>query len=161
MDFDFRLDLSEVTRAIDAGDVVAVYLPLLRKTLLIDARSSTVDAPMIKIVPMVSTPEERFKSLQQLRPRFPRPESITIIPWPKYVASLARLGVWEHIVNRFVNLGFPDAVRQADAAYQELTALEQEEIRHAVTGEDYQPLWERGKKPGDSEEEGQEPDEGA
>ena len=156
MDFDFRLDLSEVTRAVESTDVVAIYFPLLRKTLLIDARSSDVDPPMIKVMPMVSTPEDRFKSLRRLRPRFPRPESITIIPWPKYVASLARLGVWEHIISRFVNLGFRDAVRQCEASYQELLAMEAEEIRHAVAGENYQPLWEKAGKPGESDQESDE-----
>jgi len=161
VDFDFRLDLTEVIRAVEAGEVLALYFPLLRKTLLIDARSTAVDAPMIKIVPMVATPEERLRALRKLRPRFPRPESITIIPWPKYVASLDRLGIWERIVGRFVNLGFPEAVRQCEAAYQELIAMEQDEILHAVSGEGYESMWERGMKPGGPAEGGPEPDEGS
>ena len=102
MDFDFRLDLTEVMRAVETTEVVALYFPLVRKTLLIDARSTAVDGPLIKIVPMVATPEERLRALRKLRPRFPRPDSITIIPWPKYVASLERLGIWERIVGRFL-----------------------------------------------------------
>ncbi|MDI6857816.1 MAG: hypothetical protein QME71_05825 [Dehalococcoidia bacterium] len=143
MDFDFRLDLNEVMNVVESADVVALYFPLLRKTLLIDGRSSAVDGPMVKVVPMVSTPDERLRSLRQLRPRLPRPESITIIPWPKYVASLERLGVWERIVGRFVNAAAPDAVRQCEAAWQELLSLEREEVLRAVTGEDYKSLWEK------------------
>jgi len=163
VDFDFRLDLTEVMRAVEATEVVALYFPLVRKTLLIDARSSAVDGPLIKIVPMVATPEERLRALRKLRPRFPRPDSITIIPWPKYVASLERLGIWERIVGRFVNLGFPETVRECEAAYQELLALEQEEILHAVSGDGYESMWERGVPPGGPEEsgpqgEGPEPD---
>jgi hypothetical protein len=94
----------------------------------------------------VSTPDERLRSLRQLRPRFPRPDSITIIPWPKYVSSLERLGVWERIVGRFINAAASEAVRQCEAAFQELLALEREEIHHAVTGEDYKPLWDRTMK---------------
>jgi len=157
VDFDFRLDLTEVIRAVEAGEVVAVYFPLLRKTLLIDSRSTAVDGPMIKIVPMVATPEERLRALRKLRPRFPRPESITIIPWPKYVASLDRLGIWERIVGRFVNLGFPEAVRQCEASYQELIAMEQGEILHAVSGEGYESMWEKGARPSGPEEAGPEP----
>jgi len=159
VDFDFRLDLTEVMRAVEAGEVVALYFPLVRKTLLIDARSTAVDGPLVKIVPMVSTPEERLRALRKLRPRFPRPDSITIIPWPKYVASLQRLGIWERIVGRFVNLAFPEAVRQCEAAYEELIALEQEEILHAVSGDGYESMWERGVPPAGLEEGGPEPDE--
>ena len=119
MDSDFSMDLAEVNRNLDAADVVSLYFPLLRKTLLIDIRRSELDPPMIRVVPMATTPEERFRSLHQMRPRFPRPESITIIPWPKYVGSLTRLGVWDHIVSRFAETGDPDLVRRCEACLQE------------------------------------------
>jgi hypothetical protein len=141
VDFEYRIDLGEVTRGIDAADVVALYFPMLRKTLLIDARASELDGPMVRVVPMVTTPEERFHSLLKLRPRFGRPESITIIPWPKYVHALVRLGVWDHIVRRFAELGAPEAVRQCDASFRELVEAEREEFRRAVTGEDYVTVW--------------------
>ena len=160
MDFDYRLDLTEVMNVIETADVIALYFPLIRKTLLVDVRSSAVDGPLVKVVPMVSTPEERLKTLRQLRPRFPRPESITIIPWPKYVGSLVRLGVWERIMGRFVDLGSPDIVRECEAAYDELLALEQEEIRKAVSGEGYDAVWERGRGPAEPPPEEPEPDAG-
>lgn len=158
MDFEYRIDLGEVTRGIDAADIVALYFPMLRKTLLIDARASELDGPLIKVVPMVTTPEERFKSLLKLRPRFAQPESITIIPWPKYVHSLVRLGVWDHIVRRFADLGAPEAVRQCDACFRELIELEGEELRRAVLGEDYVTVWSaRGEGEGEDPED--DPDE--
>jgi hypothetical protein len=155
MDSDFRIDLAEVNRNLDTADVVSLYFPLLRKTLLIDSRRSELDGPMIKVVPMASTPEERFRSLRQMRPRFPRPESITIIPWPKYVGSLTRLGVWDHIVQRFADLGDPDLVRQCEACFQELLTAERQEVGRAIRGENFQDLWHRseegGKACGDAE----------
>ena len=144
MDFDFQLDLEEVARSLETSEVVAIYFPFLRKTLLIDARSSAVDPPMAKVVEMVATPEERFQSVRELRPRFPRPESLVLIPWPKYVESLVRLKIWERVVARFVNLGFPETVRQCEACYQELVGLEKEEMRRALAGENYKSLWESG-----------------
>ena len=102
MDSDFRIDIGEVQRAIDVGEITALYFPLLRKTLLMDTRTTGVDGPMIKVVPMASSPEERFRDLVRMRPRLPKPESINIVPWPKYVASLVRLEVWDHIVRRFL-----------------------------------------------------------
>lgn len=141
MDFDYRLDIAEVNRSIEASEVVALYFPLLRKTLLMDSRTSRLDGPMIRVVPMASSPEERFRSLMQMRPRFPRPDSITIIPWPKYVRSLRDLGVWEHIARKFAETGSPEAVRQCEAALHELLALEAAELRRAITGENYRTIW--------------------
>lgn len=148
MDSDFRIDLSEVIRNLDSAEVVSLYFPLLRKTLLIDTRYSELDGPLIKVVPMATTPEERFKSLRRMRPRFPRPDSITIIPWPKYVGSLSRLGIWDHIVERFAGLGGPDLVRQCEACLEELEAAEREEIGRAVKGDNFQDLWRRGQEGG-------------
>jgi hypothetical protein len=154
VDFEYRIDLGEVTGSIDAADVVAIYFPMLRRTLLIDARVSELDGAMVKVVPMVSTPEERLRSLRKLRPRFARPESITIIPWPKYVRSLVRLGVWDHIVRRFAEVGAPEAVRQCDVCFRELVKLEREELRAAVVGEDYATVWSASGAEGEEEDEG-------
>ena len=156
MDTDYRIDVSEVKRSVDTGELVALYFPLLRKTLLMDSRSNAVDGPMIKLVPMASSPEERFKELVRLRPRFPKPESITLIPWPKYVASLVRLEVWDHIVRRFLEIGPPEIVRQCDDCLQELYKAEHDELRRAITGEDYETLWDAS---GSHEEEAEVDDE--
>lgn len=141
MDSDFRIDIGEVHRAIDSGEIIALYFPLLRKTLLMDTRTSAVDGPMIKVVPMASSPEERFRELVRMRPRFPKPETINIIPWPKYTGSLVRTEVWDHIVRRFIELGPPNIVRQCEDCLQEIRDEEREEIRRAITGEGYETFW--------------------
>lgn len=141
MDSDFRIDISEVQRAIDVGEITALYFPLLRKTLLMDTRTTGVDGPMIKVVPMASSPEERFRDLVRMRPRLPKPESINIVPWPKYVASLVRLEVWDHIVRRFLEIGPPEIVKRCEECLEELKRLEREELRRAITGENYETLW--------------------
>ncbi len=161
MDSDFRIDISEVSRSIDLGEVIALYFPLLRKTLLMDARSTGVDGPMIKVVPMASSPEERFRELIRMRPRFAKPESITLIPWPKYVASLVRLEVWDRIVRRFLEIGPPEIVRQCDDCLQELYRAEQEELRKAITGESYETLWDRSGAHEEEAEIDDDEDEGA
>ncbi|MCH8949209.1 MAG: hypothetical protein IIB87_02395 [Chloroflexi bacterium] len=141
MDSDFRIDIGEVQRAIDVGEITALYFPLLRKTLLMDTRTTGVDGPMIKVVPMASSPEERFRDLVRMRPRLPKPESINIVPWPKYVASLVRLEVWDHIVRRFLEIGPPEIVKRCEECLEELKRLEREELRRAITGENYETLW--------------------
>lgn len=141
MDSDFQIDIGEVQRAIDVGEITALYFPLLRKTLLMDTRTTPVDGPMIKVVPMASSPEERFRELVRMRPRLPKPESINIVPWPKYVASLVRLEVWDHIVRRYLEIGPPEVVKRCEECLQELHRIEQEELRRAITGERYETLW--------------------
>ena len=141
MDSDFRIDIGEVQRAIDVGEITALYFPLLRKTLLMDTRTTGVDGPMIKVVPMASSPEERFRDLVRMRPRLPKPESSNIVPWPKYVASLVRLEVWDHIVRRFLEIGPPEIVKRCEECLEELKRLEREELRRAITGENYETLW--------------------
>ena len=161
MDSDFRIDVSEVTRSISFGEVIALYFPLWRKTLLMDARSNAIDGPMIKVVPMASSPEERFRELIRMRPRFSKPESITLIPWPKYVGGLVRSGVWDHIVRRFLEIGPPEIVRQCEECLQELYRVEQEEIRNAITGENYESLWDTSAALGEEAEVEEDEDEGA
>ncbi len=141
MDSDFRVDIGEVQHMIDMGEIIALYFPLLRKTLLMDTRSSAVDGPMITVVAMASSPEERFRELMRLRPRFSKPESVSIIPWPKYVGSLVRLGVWDHIVRRFLEIGPREIVSRCETCIGELYEAERQELRRAITGENYETLW--------------------
>lgn len=146
MDTDFRMDVDEINRNIDAAEVMGIYFPLIRKTLLVDTRSDAVDGPMIRVVPMANNMEERFRSLRRLRPRLPRPESITVIPWPKYVTGLKRLGIWDRMVQRLVSTGDMDAVRACEGAFDELAGLERQEIINAVKGERYTTIWESRKE---------------
>lgn len=144
MNGDFEPELGEVLRSIDTAEVLALFFPLLGRTLLVDARFDAMEGPLIKVVPMVGSVEERYKSIKRMRPRFPRPENITIIPWPRYIESLRRLGVWDHLVQRMVNSGQAGAVQACREAYQELLQLERSEVMGAIKGQGYHTLWERG-----------------
>ena len=79
MDNDYRIDLAEVTRSIEGAEVITLFFPLLRKTLLIDMRFDVEDDPMVRVVPMVSGPEERVQTIRKMRPNFPKPERIAFI----------------------------------------------------------------------------------
>ena len=155
MDSDFRVDVSEICRAIDAGEIIALYFPLLRKTLLMDTRTTPLDGPMIKVVPMAASAEDRYRELVRMRPRLPKPESISIVPWPKFIESLVRAGVWDRIVARYAEIGPSEVVRQCVACLDELRAFEREEVRRAITGENFETMWDVA---GPREEEGVEID---
>ena len=143
MDSEFQIDLDEVLRNIDSAEVLSIYFPILRRSLLIDARSSESEGPLVRVVPMVNSIEERFRGLRRMRPRFPRPDTITIVPWPRPLVSFKRTGVLDRLLARFADEGHSAGVHDARHAYEELEALESQEIANAITGEGYQSLWER------------------
>lgn len=143
MDSDFLVDISEIKRNIETAEVVALYFPLLRKTLLIDTRYSSVEGPLAKVVPMASSVEERFKSLRKLRPHFAVPESITVMAWPKYVESLRRLGILDRIAERLERSGYTQAVKACHKGFNDLLKLERQEVVRAIKGNNYRSLWER------------------
>ena len=96
MDSGFPVDVEEVKKDIETAECVVLYFPMLEKTLVLDTRFDAAEGPLIRVMPRAYSAEERFKALKRLRPRFPTPEPFTLVPWPKYVASLKRLGVWDN-----------------------------------------------------------------
>ena len=145
MDGDFRVNLDELLRNIATWEVISIYFPLLRKSILIDTRFTEEDPPMVKVVPMASSVEDRHRALRWLRPRFPRPKTITIIPWPKYAESLVRLGLWQKVLERFVHSGHRETVQACNRVLEEVYGLEREERAAVITGENYHTLWARAR----------------
>ncbi|MGI8553172.1 MAG: hypothetical protein ACR2PL_20655 [Dehalococcoidia bacterium] len=143
MDNDFQLDLNEVVRVIREADVVLLRFTIVQQRLLLDARFSNADGPLLKIVPRVGSARERFRELKQLRPRFPLPERITAIVWPRFIATLAKGEVWNALEQRLAASGFPHTTDLAQNTLQELLSLEHAEIRNAIRGEGYQTQWQR------------------
>ena len=143
MDDDFRLDINEIFKNIDSAEVICVYFPMLRKTLIMDTRVLADDEPMVRLTPMADSIEDRFRSIKRMRPRYPRPETITSVPWPKYVDSMVRLGVWDRLVQRFVTSGHKRAIRECQATLETLRQLEKLEMAAVIMGQDYDTIWER------------------
>ncbi len=141
MDDDFGLDADEIMKNIDAADIMSVFFPTFRKAVIIDTRSNSTDGPMIRLMPMAASPQERLRSIRRLRPGFPRVHSLTLIPWPRYVDSLVSLGIWERIVGRFRNAGQTGAVESCEGILTELKRLEKEEFAAVVRGDNYHTLW--------------------
>ena len=100
LDGGYELDIEGICENIDEASVVTLYFPMLRSTLLMDTRSGKFVRPYIGIVPMARSSSERFESLKRLRPRLPRPDSITMIPWARRVGALEEAGVWERLIAR-------------------------------------------------------------
>jgi hypothetical protein len=141
---DFGLDIQEIIKVVDKAEVLIIRFAIIDKRLLVDARHNQAEGPLIKLVPRVSSVEERFRHLKQVRPRFPLPERIMSFMWPRHVELLQTSGVWQRIVDRLSALGHGGTAEQCEAVYRELLAEEKAEVLAAIRGEaGYRSLWER------------------
>jgi len=141
MDNVYHLDYDAILKTVRNAEVVAFRFVTVPERLLIDNRFSEMDPPMVKLVPKVSSAEERFKSLKMLRPRFRLPAKISAIWWPRYINGLVESGVWEAVVRRIVDNGFPEAARECEGLLDELRRMERMEMLNAIGGEGYRTLW--------------------
>ena len=141
---DYGLDMEEVMRVMDSAEVLVIRFALLDKRLLIDARTTKEEGPFIAVVPKAGSVEERFRSLKQVRPRFPLPDRIMSFTWPRHLETFRSSGLWERIVQRVVRLGGEEMLPHCDKVYKELEQEERAEVVAAIRGdESYQSLWER------------------
>jgi hypothetical protein len=145
MENDFGLDLQDIFTVIDSAEVIIIRLQIVDKRVLIDARRSSTEGPMIALVQRAGSSEERFRGLKRMRPRFSMPERIMSFQWPRQVASLKSSGVWDRIVERLNNGGDDEAMQaRCDEVFGELVQLERQEILAAIRGgEGYETVWER------------------
>ena len=141
MEGDFEVALQEVIDSVENAEVMSLFFPTFGKAVVIDTRSTEDEGPLIRIMPMVASPQERIRSLRRLRPGFPRVHNLTVIPWPRYVNSLVTLGIWDRIIKRFVDSGHQEAATACVAVLEELRRLEKEELAEVVRGQDYHTLW--------------------
>jgi hypothetical protein len=139
----FEIDIAAVQKNVEEAEVVSLYFPILRKTLLVDTRTADDVTPLVCLVDMVQNAGERFRSLRRLRPQLPRPESITLIPWTIRVESLRQTGVWARLTARLSECGGEDSLQSAADCFAELDALERREIWRALTGKNYRTIWGR------------------
>jgi hypothetical protein len=141
MDNDFNIDLLDIAATIRARDVITVRFVALGHRLLLDFRATEIDGPMVKVVEPVKTIDERYRSLKRLRPRFPLPEKIVSVWWPRFAPSLETTGTWDVVMERVSETGHVDAVRKAEQTLARLIALEQAQQRDAIRGQGFRTLW--------------------
>jgi len=141
MDEDLGDDLDELMSNIDGAEAMSIFFPTLRKAVVIDTRQSEDEGPLIRIMPMAASPQERMRSIRRLRPNFPRLRNLTLIPWFRYVDSLVKLGIWDRLIERFRDIGNEEAVASCGTVLEELRRLEQAELVAVVLGENYHTIW--------------------
>ena len=145
MEGNFLFEIDEVFRNVLEAEVMSIFFPALRKALVVDTRFNATDGPMVRLLPMASSPQERLRSIRRLRPGFPRLQNLTLIPWQRYVDSLVTMGVWAKIEDRIKESGDISAIEACDAALSELRHVERRELYAVIVGEGYQTIWSAGE----------------
>ena len=141
MEGNFLFDIDQVIQNVSEAEVMSVFFPTLRRSLIIDTRSNETVGPFVRLMPMARSPQDRMRSIRRLRPQFPRPTNLTLIPWQRYVDSLVESGVWDQIVDRVRQSGDENALSSCSQALNELRQMERDELVSAITGRNYHTLW--------------------
>lgn len=144
MTSDYGLDIDAMARVIDDADVLVIRFHVVADRLLVDARVGDGEAPLIRLVPPVSSAEERYRYLERARPGLPLPEHIAVLSWPRYIEVMNDAGLWDRLRRRLVDVGGEDMAARCDEVYGEIRAAERAEVMAAIVGgEGYESLWER------------------
>jgi hypothetical protein len=134
-------DLPAIIESIDKAEVMSVYFPNLKKAVVVDTRTSDTDGPLICLLPMAASPQERLRSIRRMRPGFPAVRNLTVIPWPRYIESLVALGVWGRVIDRVAESGDDQAVAACDLVLDELRRLEKLALAAVLRSDDYRTIW--------------------
>jgi hypothetical protein len=144
MNDEYGVDLDEVFKVISTAEVLVVRFHLIQERLLVDFRVKPGAGPYIGLVPKVDSVEERFRSIERLRPEFMRPSKVMSFHWPRSMPVLMASGTWQHLVDRMGEMGGHEAMDACGGVMDELVRAERKEITGAIRGaEHYQTLWER------------------
>ncbi len=143
MDVDSQIDLRAVFELIDSAEVITFRFVTIPHRLLFDARHNEMEGPLLRLVPRAASPEERLKTIKQMRPRFRLPEKINSVWWPKNVHSLVDFGACDRILRRIDSLGYPQIADRAADVFREMEFKERVEVYNAITGAGYHNLWVR------------------
>lgn len=138
------IDIEAIRQVVQTAEVFVVRFALQEHRLMVDARPDAEGRPYIKIVPPVSSPEERYRFLQRERPGLSPPEQITVFQWPRSITVLRDSGIWTAIEDRLMTVGGEPALEAARDAYRTGRRLERADAAALIRGGDgYETLWER------------------
>lgn len=141
MEGDFEIDVNEILIDIKEAEVLSIFFPMFHKSLVVDLRSNERSGPMVRIMPMVASPQERMRAIRRLRPGFPRRHSLSVIGWPRYVDSLQTHGIWQHVIDQLARAGQTDPGEHMSRTLAELRRLEKAEMARVVAGQNYHTIW--------------------
>jgi len=135
------IDLEEVGKVVDASDVFTVGFRMFPQRVIIDARETEEEGPLMRLVEPVDSVEERFHWLGRERPAFGAPERFAFFVWPHSLQFFESSGLAQRIRERLQASERPPVARMVDEVLEELRRLERQAAQQALVGEGYHSLW--------------------
>jgi hypothetical protein len=142
-DMDDEQFVERLMAAIEEADVISLFFPLLRRALVVDARTSEGQPPLIAVMPQVSSVEERIAMIEARRPGLGKVRAVLAVPWIRPVRELEERRVVGVLVERLGRSGMApeEARRRLEKAFGRLWSVEQLAFVSMIRGEGYQTIW--------------------
>lgn len=133
----------QLISAIDDADVISLFFPLLRRALVIDARSSPDYPPSVTLMPQVASVEERIRMIEGQRPGMGKVRAILAVPWLRSVRELDDRGIVTVLVNRLVASGLSREASRSrlEKAVDKLWRIEKMAFAGMIRGEGFSTIW--------------------
>jgi hypothetical protein len=135
--------LRQLLAEMESADVLTIFFPLLRRTLVVDTRRSNTHGPTVALVPAVNSISERVGLIQRERPELGPVQAILSIPWIKSAEAFCEGEVFARTIACLAHAGVPktEARQICLAAAAELRAAEYAMKIALVRGENCDTLW--------------------
>ena len=136
-----QIDLEEVGKVVEGCDVFTIGFRMFPERVIIDARETADQVPLVQVVEPVTSVEERFHWLGRERPAFGVPERFSFFVWPHSMEFLESSGLARRIRDQLGASERPEVAQMIDKALAELRRLERRSVQQALAGEGYHALW--------------------
>ena len=141
MDGQHHIDLDGLRASLRSVEHLLLRFTTVAERLLLDFRTREDAGPGVALLPPVDSFAERVRTIERVRPGFPRPKRIHVVTWPLRVGSLERLGVLDAVRGRLAEMDAFEVIATLNETHERLLEIEREEIKRAIEGEGYHTIW--------------------
>ena len=136
-----QVDLEALRERLENADLIVIGFHAFPERLLLDARSSPTEGPLVAVVAPVTSLQERYAWLGKHRSAFGLPDDFTFAMWPHSISLIREHGVLEPMSARMTAVS-NEADLAMSRAIARLEVLERRTIREAVLGgPGWESLW--------------------
>lgn len=142
-------DEDYVRRIIEAfavAEVMSVFFVRVGRSLILDFRTADGVPPAVLLDGMVSSPHERLRSFERIRPELPLPERLTLVPWTAAVRHFDEEGLLGAMLARCEREGGEELRGSGESGFRSLRRLEQRYLRDLIRGVGMRTIWQRPEK---------------
>jgi len=133
-----QVDLDALKERLENADLIVIGFQGFAERLLLDARSSPTEGPLVAVVAPVSSVQERYAWLGKHRSSFGLPDDFTFATWPHSISLIREQDVLGPMGARMAAVS-NEADLAMSRALARLEVLERRAVREAVLGG---PAWE-------------------